>query len=47
MHLTEAGKIAVEQIRQWQKQYLRAGAKIEALKGQSGHIRIGILEHFA
>lgn len=47
MHLTEAGKIVVEQVREWQKSDQHIRAEIEALKGQSGHVKIGIMECFA
>lgn len=47
MRLTEAGKIVVEQVRLWQSDDHALRDQIEVLKGQSGHLSIGIMECLA
>jgi DNA-binding transcriptional LysR family regulator len=48
MRLTEAGKLLVDQIRAWQRDYERARASVEGLKGRNGElVRIGVMECLA
>ncbi|MEI3851214.1 MULTISPECIES: LysR family transcriptional regulator [Ensifer] len=48
MRLTEAGKIIVEQVREWQRDNQRTLASVEHLKGTGGHqMRIGLMECLA
>ena len=48
MRLTEAGKIIVEQVREWQHDGQRTLASVEHLKGSGGRqVRIGVMECLA
>ncbi|WP_299984849.1 LysR family transcriptional regulator [uncultured Ruegeria sp.] len=47
MNLTEAGKLVVDYIRDFQTQDQTLRSEIEVLKGRVGHVRLGIMECFA
>ncbi|WP_319546568.1 LysR family transcriptional regulator [Ruegeria conchae] len=47
MNLTEAGKLVVDYIREFQIQDQSLRSEIEVLKGRVGHVRLGIMECFA
>ncbi len=47
MNLTEAGKLVVEYIRDFQIRDQTLRSEIEVLKGRVGHVRLGIMECFA
>ncbi len=47
MNLTEAGKLVVDYIREFQIQDQTLRSEIEVLKGRVGHVRLGIMECFA
>ena len=47
MRLTAAGEMVVETVRRWQLEDQRLREKIEQQKGQSDHLRIGIMECLA
>jgi DNA-binding transcriptional LysR family regulator len=48
MRLTEAGKVIVERVREWQRDNQRTLASIEHLKGDGGRqVRIGLMECLA
>ena len=47
MNLTEAGKLVVDYIRDFQIQDQTLRREIEVLKGRVGHVRLGIMECFA
>ncbi|MFA3919617.1 LysR family transcriptional regulator [Ruegeria hyattellae] len=47
MNLTEAGKLVVDYIRNFQIQDQAMRSEVEVLKGRAGHVRLGIMECFA
>lgn len=47
MNLTEAGKLVVDYIRDFQIRDQTLRSEIEVLKGRVGHVRLGIMECFA